>query len=279
MALVLTSPPKGSRAARTRATEDRILSVALESFGLKGFDSVSLDDLAADLGITKQAILYHWSSKRALLDAVIDRARAALADGDARWVAEVLNHVVFAEPANRDARLVQAAALEQLGYRSESGVWRAFYLTGAQELRNGTPTGAGRGIVNTDMVAAMTPSMVFTWLGVHVVGPDAVAVGDLAITIDLTGDSAGEAAMWEIGLSNGAFYATPGRPSRSPVAMVRCTRHALTDLILAIGTSAVDDLLTSDAFDISGDPTGVRTLVGTLAPTNLWFPLIEPHGT
>ena len=74
MALALTSPPKGSRAARTRATEDRILTVARESFGLKGFDSVSLDDLAADLGITKQAILYHWSSKRALLDAVIDRA-------------------------------------------------------------------------------------------------------------------------------------------------------------------------------------------------------------
>ena len=74
MALAMTSPPKGSRAARTRATEDRILTVALESFGMKGFDSVSLDDLAADLGITKQAILYHWSSKRALLDAVIDRA-------------------------------------------------------------------------------------------------------------------------------------------------------------------------------------------------------------
>lgn len=74
MALAVTSPPKGSRAARTRATEDRILAVALESFGTKGFDSVSLDDLAAELGITKQAILYHWPSKRALLDAVIDRA-------------------------------------------------------------------------------------------------------------------------------------------------------------------------------------------------------------
>jgi AcrR family transcriptional regulator len=78
MALAVTSPPKGSRAARTRATEDRILTVALDSFGTKGFDSVSLDDLAADLGITKQAILYHWSSKRALLDAVIDRAAIEL---------------------------------------------------------------------------------------------------------------------------------------------------------------------------------------------------------
>ena len=78
MALAVTSPPMGSRAARTRATEDRILAVALESFGTKGFDSVSLDDLAAELGITKQAILYHWSSKRVLLDGVIDRAALEL---------------------------------------------------------------------------------------------------------------------------------------------------------------------------------------------------------
>lgn len=78
MALAVTSPPKGSRAARTRATEARILTVALESFGTKGFDSVSLDDLATELGITKQAILYHWPTKRALLDAVIDRAALEL---------------------------------------------------------------------------------------------------------------------------------------------------------------------------------------------------------
>jgi alkyl sulfatase BDS1-like metallo-beta-lactamase superfamily hydrolase len=212
-------------------------------------------------------------------DTMVVRAGEALANGDARWVAEVINHLVFAEPDNRDARLLQAAALEQLGYRSESGVWRAFYLTGAQELRNGTPAGAGRGIVNTDMVAAMTPSMVFMWFGVHVVGAEAVAVGDLAITIDLTGDSAGEDPVWEIGLSNGAFYATPGRPAKSPVAVVRCTRHALTELILATGTSAVGDLLESNAFDISGDLAGVHALVGTLAPTSLWFPLIEPHTT
>ena len=78
MALAVTSPTKGSRAARTRATEARILTVALESFGTRGFDSVSLDDLATELGITKQAILYHWPSKRALLDAVIDRAAVEL---------------------------------------------------------------------------------------------------------------------------------------------------------------------------------------------------------
>lgn len=64
----------GPRAERTRATEDRILAVALESFGTRGFEATSLDGLASELGITKQAILYHWPSKSALLEAVVDRA-------------------------------------------------------------------------------------------------------------------------------------------------------------------------------------------------------------
>ena len=72
-------------------------------------------------------------------DAVLDRARLSFAEGDYRWVVEVVNHVVFADPENEPARLLQADALEQLGYQSESGPWRDFYLSGAMELRsNGT---------------------------------------------------------------------------------------------------------------------------------------------
>ena len=63
-------------------------------------------------------------------DAVLDRARASFAEGDYRWVVEVVNHVVFADPDNEAARLLQADALEQLGYQSESGPWRDFYLRG-----------------------------------------------------------------------------------------------------------------------------------------------------
>ncbi len=64
----------GSRAERTRETENRILGAALDSFGTSGYDATSLDALAAGLGLSKQAILYHWPSKAVLLDAVIDRA-------------------------------------------------------------------------------------------------------------------------------------------------------------------------------------------------------------
>ena len=55
-------------------TRDRILDSALAAFGLRGYDSTSLDDLASDLGITKQAILYHLSSKEHLLTATIELA-------------------------------------------------------------------------------------------------------------------------------------------------------------------------------------------------------------
>ena len=57
--------------ARTR---ERILDKALAAFGLRGYDSTALDDLASDLGITKQAILYHFSSKEHLLTSTIELA-------------------------------------------------------------------------------------------------------------------------------------------------------------------------------------------------------------
>ena len=75
-------------------------------------------------------------------DAALDKARGAFELGDYRWVAEVVNHVVFADPDNQAARDLQADALEQLGYQAESGPWRNFYLTAAQELRDGVAAAA-----------------------------------------------------------------------------------------------------------------------------------------
>jgi len=70
---------------------------------------------------------------------VLRTAREAFDKGEYRWATEVLNHLVFSEPDNREARALQADSMEQLGYQSESGTWRNAYLMGAQELRSGTP--------------------------------------------------------------------------------------------------------------------------------------------
>jgi AcrR family transcriptional regulator len=62
------------------ATRERILDGALASFGRRGYEATSLDKLAAGLGLTKQTILHHFGSKDRLLDAVLDRSAAELAD-------------------------------------------------------------------------------------------------------------------------------------------------------------------------------------------------------
>ena len=83
------------------------------------------------------------------VQAVLDKARkqfesAANMDPEEattayRWLAELLNHAVLAEPGNVKARGLLANVYDQLGYQAESGPWRDFYLSGAYELRHGGP--------------------------------------------------------------------------------------------------------------------------------------------
>jgi TetR/AcrR family transcriptional regulator len=55
-----------------------VLQAALSSFGTRGFEATSLDQIAAELGVRKQTILYYFPSKADLLDAVIDQASGDL---------------------------------------------------------------------------------------------------------------------------------------------------------------------------------------------------------
>ena len=55
-------------------TRERILASALDAFGTRGYEAVSLDDLAEQLGVRKQTILYHFGSKADLFAATIDGA-------------------------------------------------------------------------------------------------------------------------------------------------------------------------------------------------------------
>lgn len=69
-------------------TRGRIIDAALVSFADRGFEATSLDALAAGLGVRKQTILYHFGTKDALLEAVIDASAADLADALERALAK-----------------------------------------------------------------------------------------------------------------------------------------------------------------------------------------------
>ena len=72
-------------------------------------------------------------------DKVLEKAQTAFSANNYRWTAELLNHLVFADPKNTAAKDLLARTYDQLGYQAESGPWRDVYLTGALELREGTP--------------------------------------------------------------------------------------------------------------------------------------------
>ncbi|MEL7540099.1 MAG: alkyl sulfatase dimerization domain-containing protein, partial [Pseudomonadota bacterium] len=66
----------------------------------------------------------------------IELGKEAFNDGDYRWAAEVLNAAVFAG-SEGEAEEWLASTYEQLGFQSESGAWRNYFLSAAAELRSG----------------------------------------------------------------------------------------------------------------------------------------------
>ena len=202
-------------------------------------------------------------------EAMLRRARVDFAAGEYRWVAQVVNQVVFADPTNREARLLQADALEQLGYQSESGPWRDFYLTGAQELRNGTPHVPGlRGATRIDVLRAMTPRMVLDNCGVKLNAPAAAA--DRFI-FDITFTDAGE-HHW-VRIANGVLT-SGSRRLGPPDAEVSTTVESLVKITSEAST--IDAEIEAGAFAITGDRAAFDRFVSRLDQFDLFFPIIEP---
>lgn len=73
------------------------------------------------------------------VEEVLQKAKIFSEQGDLRFAATILNHAVFAEPENRDAKSLLASIYESLGYGCENGPWRNFYISGAMELRGFLP--------------------------------------------------------------------------------------------------------------------------------------------
>ncbi|MFG2926357.1 alkyl/aryl-sulfatase [Streptomyces sp. NPDC048305] len=201
------------------------------------------------------------------IDRLLERARAAYDEGDYRWVAELVDHAVFAEPGHAAARELQAAALEQLGYQAESAVSRNFYLSGAHELRHGTPPPSVQ-VGTADVAAALTTRMILDALAIRIVGPRAAGH---PMTVNLTVTDTGERAVIE--LSNGALVPTHGR--HRPDADAGLSVDKATLALLALGGAPVEALSGGGAV-VEGDKDAVAALFSLGEPFDPSFPVVTP---
>jgi len=201
-------------------------------------------------------------------DEVLRKAGSSLADGDLRWVAEVVSHVVFADPANTAARDLLARALDRLGHGSENATWRNFFLTGALELRRGVVRSADRA-ASADLLGALSVEHVFDSLAVRVDGPKA---SDLSLTV--LWEFTEPAARYLMRLSNGVLTHRPGRDGDEAAATIRLARTALDDLLT--NRAALDELLTSGRVVLEGDVAALGSLFGVLDRPDPGFAIVTP---
>lgn len=196
------------------------------------------------------------------IDRVIEVAQAAYDDADYRWAATLLSHALFTDAGNEAVRALYADTLVQLGYGSENGTWRNFYLSGATELTQGnfgTPT-------QTDapsIVAQLSPEQLFDAFAIQIDGPRA---WDLDLSADVTFSDLDRS--FRVTLRNGVLVYVERAPASDAQLHVTLPKSRL--LALAAGQAG------QDGIQVEGDWEVVQRLLGVLQPGNPAFDIVLP---
>lgn len=202
-------------------------------------------------------------------EAVIEKARADYEAGNYRWVATALNHVVFADPENAEAKNLLADALTQMGYQAESGPWRNFYLSGAKELRDGVVEAATPATASADIVRNLPLETYLDYLAVRLNHPEAAGQ---EIALNFVMPDVGE--EFEVTVTNGVMNYTLDSQDEGADATVRLDRAVLDNINL--GQVTMMDAIADGSVTVEGDSGKVEDFVGLLDTFEFWFNIVTP---
>ena len=203
-------------------------------------------------------------------EALKEKARTAIAAGDYRWAATLLDHLVFADDSDAEAKQLLASAYDQLGYQAESGVWRSVYLSGANELRHGVAEGAPTSTSAAAILGRIPLDLFFTAMATRLNGPKAAERDPLTLNFIFT--DAGETHV--LNVENGVLHHWQRDADPKAAASVRLTRELL--LKMATGQVALKDLIFSDDLDVEGSRTDLLAFFSLIDPVNADFPIVTP---
>jgi alkyl sulfatase BDS1-like metallo-beta-lactamase superfamily hydrolase len=221
-----------------------------------------LDDLPP-VGAAKKYVEYMGGE-----EAVLQKAKNDFDNGNYRWTAMALKHVVFANPDSVNGKNLLADSYEQLGYQAEAGPWRSEYLQGAYELRNGVPTAGGTNTASPDTIRAMPPEMLFDYFGVRLNGPRA-AGKNITLNVNFTDLQ----KQYALTVKNGVLHYAPETIPNAN-ATVTLAKTKLDDIEL--GNVKLDDAITSGDVKIDGNQDSFNDFMGLLDKFPFWFNIVTP---
>ncbi|WP_308367101.1 MULTISPECIES: alkyl sulfatase dimerization domain-containing protein [unclassified Microbulbifer] len=201
-------------------------------------------------------------------DNVLKQARKDFDAGNYRWVVQVLDNLVSAQPNNIQARNLLSDALEQLGYQQENGPWRNFFLSGAKELREGVEKLPAPTTASPDTIRSMPIEMFFDFLGIRLNGPKAFGK-NIAVNISLPDVEENYSLVLENGVLN---Y---GTPVDKPHSTVTINRSDLNDVIM--GSATMKDKIKDGSAKVTGDQAQFETLLSLLDTFEFWWNLVTPN--
>lgn len=201
-------------------------------------------------------------------DAMIENASKAYAEGDYRWVATVMNHLVFADPKNKTARDFLAGAYEQLGFQSESSIWRNYYLSAAMELRNGINKDDAVNLANRDFVKAIPSADYFDALAVRVNPEKAKRSHIVNFAFSDTGE------IFGVRIEDGIAVQKQAAHYDDASILVRLSRADLDQITL--GEATFQGKLARGAIKVEGNPLEFVQFLQSHDQFDLWFDVVSP---
>jgi alkyl sulfatase BDS1-like metallo-beta-lactamase superfamily hydrolase len=202
-------------------------------------------------------------------DALLAKARRSFAEGDYRWVAEVLNHLVFAQPDHREAKALLARTYDQLGYQAESGVWRNAYLTAAQELRQGTPDRGLDLAKAAELLKRTPPAMFFDSMAVRLDGP-AAAGKTMVLNVVFTDIK----ESYVLTLKNAVLHHRAARPDPAADVTLEITHDLFVRMLT--GQAGLKATLFSDQLAVSGSRLDLLSFLMLLDRPEGNFKIVVP---
>lgn len=184
---------------------------------------------------------------------IIAKGKELYDRGDYRLAQEILNKLVYAEPANQEAKDLLADVFEQIGYQKESTSLRNSFLAAAYELRSGIPSLPTKSS-GADTIRAISTDL---WLDLLGIMTDSQKAEGIEFIINLVHPDIDEKYVVE--MSNATLTSLKGFQAKNPDLTLVINRSDLETVML--GNASLEDQVKAGKAILEGNPEPLRQLM------------------